>query len=117
VATEASLDANCELAALYESQSMRLANRKALKPQPTGQAKLVAWHLIYRVPLHWAAILTRKLPKRANASTCRSKLGRGRNDHEWRRLVAVRKNVRSAFVRLIRDAHPQQSKQKHRRKD
>ncbi len=36
-------------------------------------------------------------------------------DHEWRRLVAVRKNVHSAFVRLIRDAYPQQSKQKHRK--
>jgi hypothetical protein len=43
-------------AALYESQSMRLANRKALKPQPTHQAKLVAWHLTYRVSLHFAAI-------------------------------------------------------------
>jgi hypothetical protein len=43
-------------AALYESQSMRAANRKALKPQPTHQAKLVAWHLTYRVPLHFAAI-------------------------------------------------------------
>src|SRR6266516_1952342 len=36
-------------------------------------------------------------------------------DHEWRRLVAVRKNVHSAFVRLIRDAHQQHSKQKHRK--
>jgi hypothetical protein len=35
--------------------------------------------------------------------------------HEWRRLVAARKNVHSAFARLIRDAHPQQSKQKHRK--
>jgi hypothetical protein len=43
-------------AALYESQSMRAANQKALKPQPTYQAKLVAWHLIYRVPLHFATI-------------------------------------------------------------
>lgn len=43
-------------AALYESQSMRAANRKALKPQPTYQAKLVAWHLTYRVPLNFAAI-------------------------------------------------------------
>jgi hypothetical protein len=43
-------------AALYESQSMRLANRKALKPQPTRQAKMVAWHLTYRVPLNFAAI-------------------------------------------------------------
>jgi hypothetical protein len=36
-------------------------------------------------------------------------------DHEWRRLVAARKSVHSAFTRLIRDAHPQQSKQKHRK--
>ena len=36
-------------------------------------------------------------------------------DHEWRRLVAARKNVHSTFIRLIRDAHPQQSKQKHRK--
>jgi hypothetical protein len=43
-------------AALYESQSMRLANRKTLKPQPTRQAKLVAWHLTYRAPLNFAAI-------------------------------------------------------------
>lgn len=28
-------------AALYESRSMRLANRKALKPEPTRQAKLL----------------------------------------------------------------------------
>jgi hypothetical protein len=35
--------------------------------------------------------------------------------HEWRRLVAARKNVHSAFARLIRDAHSQQSKQKHRK--
>jgi hypothetical protein len=43
-------------AALYESQSARDANRKALKPYPTYQAKLVAWHLTFRVPLHFAAI-------------------------------------------------------------
>ena len=35
--------------------------------------------------------------------------------HEWRRLVAARKSVHSAFARLIRDARPQQSKQKHRK--
>jgi hypothetical protein len=35
--------------------------------------------------------------------------------HEWRRLVAARKSVHSAFARLIGDAHPQQSKQKHRK--
>jgi len=35
--------------------------------------------------------------------------------HEWRRLAAARKNVHSAFARLIRDAHSQQSKQKHRK--
>jgi hypothetical protein len=36
-------------------------------------------------------------------------------DREWRRLVAARKSVHSAFARLIRDAHSQQSKQKHRK--
>ena len=47
----------CErAAALFESQAMRAANRKALKPQPTHQAKLVMWHLTFRVPLHFPAI-------------------------------------------------------------
>jgi hypothetical protein len=36
-------------------------------------------------------------------------------DHQWRRLVAARKSVHSAFARLISDAHPHQSKQKHRK--
>jgi len=35
-------------------------------------------------------------------------------DREWHRLVAARKSVHSAFARLIRDANPQQSKQRHR---
>ena len=35
--------------------------------------------------------------------------------HEWRRLVTARKNVHSAFGRLIRDAHPRQSKETHRK--
>jgi hypothetical protein len=33
--------------------------------------------------------------------------------HEWHRLVAARKSVHSAFARLLDQAHPQQSKQKH----
>jgi hypothetical protein len=36
-------------------------------------------------------------------------------DHQWRRLVAAPKSVHNAFARLISDAHPQQSKQKHRK--
>ncbi len=43
-------------AALYESQSARAAGRKVLKPRPTHQAKLVVWHLTFRVPLNFAAI-------------------------------------------------------------
>jgi hypothetical protein len=43
-------------AALYESQWARSASRKALKPKPTHQAKLVTWHLITRVPLNFVAI-------------------------------------------------------------
>jgi hypothetical protein len=42
--------------AVYSSQSTRAANRKAIKPQPTRQAKLVAWHLTFRVPPNFAAI-------------------------------------------------------------
>jgi hypothetical protein len=44
------------IATLQESRAMRMANRKAIKPQPTYQAKLVAWHLTFRVPLNYAAI-------------------------------------------------------------
>jgi hypothetical protein len=36
--------------------------------------------------------------------------------HQWRRLVAARKSVHSAFARLISDAHPQRSKQKQRKR-
>jgi len=36
-------------------------------------------------------------------------------DRDWHRLVAARKSVHSAFARLIRDANPQQSKQRHRK--
>jgi hypothetical protein len=43
--------------AVYSSQSTRATNRKALKPQPARQAKLVAWHLTLRVLLNFAAIL------------------------------------------------------------
>ena len=43
-------------AALYESQWARSAARKAKRPQPTHQAKLVMWHLITRVSLAFAAI-------------------------------------------------------------
>jgi hypothetical protein len=52
-------------AALHESQAMRSANRKALKPQPTHQAKLVVWHLTTRVPLNLATI-----PETEIASAC-----------------------------------------------
>jgi hypothetical protein len=52
-------------AALHESQAMRSANRKAFKPQPTHQAKLVVWHLTTRVPLNIVAI-----PETEIASAC-----------------------------------------------
>ena len=44
------------LAVLHESQVARSATRKAKKPQPMHQAKLVMWHLTARVPLNQAAI-------------------------------------------------------------
>jgi len=36
-------------------------------------------------------------------------------DHQWHRLVRVRKSVHNTFARLIGDAQQQQSKQKHRK--
>ena len=35
-------------------------------------------------------------------------------DREWHRLIAARKSVHGAFARFVRDANPQQSKQRHR---
>lgn len=35
--------------------------------------------------------------------------------HEWRRVVTARKNIHSAFARLLRDARPRQFKQTHRK--
>lgn len=35
---------------------MRAAGRKAKRPEPIRQAKLVQWYLTFRVPLHHAAI-------------------------------------------------------------
>ncbi len=52
-------------AALFESQAARSAGRKALKPQPTYQAKLVMWRLMYRVRLDFAVI-----PEQEIAAAC-----------------------------------------------
>jgi hypothetical protein len=54
---------------------------------------------------------TRAQPQRQNDPALR--VGRTIK-HEWHRLVAARKSVHSAFARLLDQAHPQQSKQKHR---
>lgn len=54
---------------------------------------------------------TRAQPQRQNDPALR--VGRTIK-HEWHRLVAARKSVHSAFARLLDEAHPQQSKQKHR---
>jgi hypothetical protein len=53
-------------AALFASQSMRAAGRKALKPTPTKQAKWMVWHLATCVPLNFAAI-----PEEEIASACK----------------------------------------------
>jgi hypothetical protein len=55
---------------------------------------------------------SRRQPQHQNAAALRI---RRTIDHQWHRLVAARKSLHSAFGRLIRDAHPQQSKQKHRK--
>jgi hypothetical protein len=55
---------------------------------------------------------SRAQPQHQNAPALR--IGRTIN-HEWHRFVAARKSVHSAFARLLDQAHPQQSKQKHRK--
>jgi transcriptional regulator with XRE-family HTH domain len=55
---------------------------------------------------------TRAQPQHQNGPALR--VGRTIN-HEWHRLVAARKSVHSAFAHLLDQAHPQQSKQKHRK--
>jgi len=44
----------------------RAANGKAVRPQPTHQAKLVMWHLMFRVPLHYAAIPEKEILNACN---------------------------------------------------
>src|SRR5438270_832233 len=63
VAANPSISSTCELMvaaaeAKFTPKAKRndSATRKALKPQPTHQAKLVVWYLTTRVPLNLAAI-------------------------------------------------------------
>jgi hypothetical protein len=55
------------MAALYQSQAMRAASRKAQRPRPIHQANLVVWHLSTRVPINIIAI-----PDEDIAAACQS---------------------------------------------
>lgn len=80
--------------ALYESQSDRDANRKALKPQPTKQAKWMVWHLITRVPLNFAAI-----PEKEIVSACNRC---GLHLETWRRQEAAFGLMRKIYEKRAR---------------
>ena len=53
-------------------------------------------------------------PQRQNQATSALRFQRTIG-HEWNRLVRARESVHTTFGRLIRDAHPRQSKQTHRK--
>lgn len=92
--------------ALSETTDLHVDSREASPPPPdTRKGDVVSRPNVKRSP-------SRGQPQHQNGPALR--IGRT-IDHEWRRLVAARKRVHSAFARLIGDAHPQQSKQKHRK--
>ncbi|HEU5246402.1 MAG TPA: hypothetical protein VFU09_04865, partial [Candidatus Udaeobacter sp.] len=95
--------------ALAETTSFDVDTQRALSPAsaiPDSRKSKVA-----------SPVSVKRSPSRAQSQQQNSPALRIKKtiDHQWRRLVAARKSVHSAFARLIRDAHPQQSKQKHRK--
>jgi hypothetical protein len=95
--------------ALAETTDFDVDTQRALPPPPAVQeirkGKAGSRANVKQSP-------SRRQPQRQNGPALR--IERTIN-HEWRRLVAARKSVHSALARVIRDAHPQQSKQKHRK--
>ena len=92
--------------ALTETTDLHVNSRETSPPPPdTRKGNVFSRPNVKRSP-------SRGQPQHQNGPALR--IGRT-IDHEWRRLVAARKSAHSAFARLIGDAHPQQSKQKHRK--
>jgi hypothetical protein len=95
--------------ALAETTNFDASTQRPSPPPPpvqeTPKGKVRSRATVKRSP-------SRGQPQHQNAPALR--IGRTIN-HEWHRLVAARKSVHSAFARLIRDANPQQSKQRHRK--
>jgi transcriptional regulator with XRE-family HTH domain len=92
--------------ALAETTNFDASTQRPLLPSAPeiGKGKVGSRANVKRSP-------TRAQPQHQNDSTLR--VGRTIT-HEWHRLVALPKGVHSAFARLLDEAHPQQSKQKHR---
>jgi len=95
--------------ALAETTNFDASTQRPSPPPPSDpeirKGKVASRANVKRSP-------TRAQPQHQNGPALRV----GRTiDREWHRLVAARKSVHSAFARLIRDANPQQSKQRHRK--
>jgi transcriptional regulator with XRE-family HTH domain len=95
--------------ALAETTSFDPSTQRPSPPPPSApeirKGKVASRGNVKRSP-------TRAQPQHQNGPALR--VGRTIN-HEWHRLVAARKSVHSAFARLLDQAPPQQSKQKHRK--
>jgi transcriptional regulator with XRE-family HTH domain len=95
--------------ALAETTNFDASTQRPSPPPPSDpeirKGKVASRANVKRSP-------TRAQPQHQNGPALR--VGRTIN-HEWHRLVAARKSVHSAFARLLDQAHPQQSKQKHRK--
>jgi hypothetical protein len=78
------------------------ANVDDLSP-PGNQKSKVGWRAMVKDS-------TRRRAPQSSAVRIQTVIG-----HEWRRLVRAPKSINSAFSRLVRDAHPRQFKQTHRK--
>ncbi len=91
--------------ALAETTNFKVDLRDPSPPVDSRQNRVVSRGIVKGGP-------SRQQPRYQVAPALRIQ---GAIDHEWHRLVVARKNVHSAFGRLIRDAHPRQFKQTHRK--
>src|ERR1044072_8123880 len=91
--------------ALAETPNLNFNVRNSSRPADNRQDRVASRASVKGVPHR---------PQRQNQGTPALRIQRTIG-HEWNRLVRAPKSVHSAFGRLIRDAHPRQFKQTHRK--
>jgi hypothetical protein len=100
-----SLFATSFVAAPALAQTTDLDWRDPSPPVDNGKSRIASRASVKGVP---------RRPQRQNQGASALRIQRTIG-HEWDRLVRARQSVHSTFGRLIRDAHPRQSKQTHRK--